>query len=102
MFQYLLRLRDSCAPNLNPHPRRVHTNSDESATATSLRQSTDTRPVAGYQGLLLGPAPALQLSFRGNRVRDLIEALRPHKLNGSARKCIGRMRARLMLGDAFG
>ena len=54
------------------------------ATAATLRELFDLRPIVANECLLFRPIPALGLSFSGNRVGNPIEVLGPNKLNGAA------------------
>src|SRR5215211_6818893 len=49
------------------------------SSAGAFRQPLHKRPVASDQRVLLGPAPALDASFRVDRIRDVAELLREHE-----------------------
>jgi len=58
------------------------------------------RKIATYQGLLLGPAPRLELAFVFDRVGDAIEPLREDQRDGPAISRVAAKNPIIVLGNA--
>jgi hypothetical protein len=57
-------------------------------------------PIRFYQGLLLRSAPAFELSFRRDGIRDLCKVFRPYKFNRASRPSVSLIDAILVFRDA--
>jgi hypothetical protein len=71
-------------------------------SGASTGKRADAVPIQADKSFLLGAAPALDLSFDGNSVRDAFEVLGPNQNDGTSRKSITGIGACIVLIDTPG